>query len=185
MVTVMGGKKAIRGTLVHATSYGSIQVLDDHIIVLDQGKICKPTRSVLCWSQITQALRSLMRPFTGGKILTIEEGECQDRVLHDHGLPAEALVRLSTGQLLVPGFVDTHVHAPQYSYTGTATDKPLMQWLEHYTFPREAAMQDLAVAESVYGMMIRRLLANGTSEATFPKGVVRREHPCSKQTAVL
>ena len=29
----------------------------------------------------------------------------------------------------------------QYSYTGTATDRPLMDWLDHYTFPREAQMQ--------------------------------------------
>ena len=31
----------------------------------------------------------------------------------------------------------------QYSYAGTATDRPLMQWLDHYTFPREAQMQVL------------------------------------------
>ena len=39
---------------------------------------------------------------------------------------------------------------PQYSYTGTATDKPLMQWLQDYTFPRETSMQDLEAAASQY-----------------------------------
>ena len=33
------------------------------------------------------------------------------------------------------------VWCAQYSYTGTATDRPLMDWLDHYTFPREAQMQ--------------------------------------------
>jgi guanine deaminase len=32
-------------------------------------------------------------------------------------------------QFLLPGFIDTHLHAPQYSYAGTATDTPLMEWL--------------------------------------------------------
>lgn len=31
---------------------------------------------------------------------------------------------------LLPGFIDTHLHAPQYLYTGTALDEPLMVWLE-------------------------------------------------------
>jgi guanine deaminase len=38
--------------------------------------------------------------------------------------------RLGLTQFLVPGLVDTHIHAPQFSYAGTATDVPLMQWLE-------------------------------------------------------
>ncbi len=38
----------------------------------------------------------------------------------------------------------------QYSYTGTATDKPLMQWLQDYTFPRESGMQDLTAAATQY-----------------------------------
>jgi len=33
----------------------------------------------------------------------------------------EQVIKLSSQQLLVPGFVDTHVHAPQYSFTGTLT----------------------------------------------------------------
>lgn len=38
--------------------------------------------------------------------------------------------RLSESQFLLPGLVDTHIHAPQYAFTGTATDIPLMEWLE-------------------------------------------------------
>ena len=36
----------------------------------------------------------------------------------------------------------------QYSYAGTATDRSLMQWLDHYTFPREAQMQVLVSSGS-------------------------------------
>uniref|UniRef100_A0A0G4F276 Amidohydrolase-related domain-containing protein n=1 Tax=Chromera velia CCMP2878 TaxID=1169474 RepID=A0A0G4F276_9ALVE len=37
------------------------------------------------------------------------------------------LVTLGPPEFLTPGFIDLHIHAPQYSYTGTATDKPLME----------------------------------------------------------
>ena len=42
----------------------------------------------------------------------------------------EQLRELGPTQFLMPGFIDCHHHAPQYSYAGTATDAPLMQWLE-------------------------------------------------------
>lgn len=57
--------------------------------------------------------------------------------------------------------------ALQYSYTGTATDLPLMQWLDHYTFPREAALQDLALAKREYSQLIARLLAHGTTTVLY------------------
>ena len=53
---------------------------------------------------------------------------------------------VARGGFCVPGFVDLHVHAPQYQFTGTATDKPLMEWLEAYTFPAERRMADTARA---------------------------------------
>ncbi len=71
------------------------------------------------------------------------------------------------GQLLLPGFVDMHVHAPQYRFTGTATDTPLMQWLEDYTFPCEAAMQDPSTARDVYTKAVARLLKHGTTTAMY------------------
>lgn len=57
--------------------------------------------------------------------------------------------------------------ALQYSYTGTATDKPLMSWLDDYTFPAEARHAQLALARSEYLKLIDRLLANGTTTAMF------------------
>ena len=63
----------------------------------------------------------------------------------------------------MPGLVDCHVHAAQYAYTGTATDKPLMEWLQHYTFPAERRCADVAYARRVYEKLVDRLLANGTT----------------------
>ncbi|KAH8092771.1 imidazolonepropionase [Aureococcus anophagefferens] len=46
---------------------------------------------------------------------------------------------------------------------GTATDKPLMEWLQHYTFPAERRCADVAYARRVYEKLVDRLLANGTT----------------------
>ena len=69
-----------------------------------------------------------------------------------------------------PGFVDTHVHAPQYSFTGSATDKPLMGpegWLESYTFPAERSMANNAKAKAVYNKLVEKLLRSGTTTALY------------------
>jgi 5-methylthioadenosine/S-adenosylhomocysteine deaminase len=49
--------------------------------------------------------------------------------------PAESLnVR---GQVVLPGLINTHTHAPMVLYRGVADDLPLMQWLTGYIFPAE------------------------------------------------
>ncbi len=72
------------------------------------------------------------------------------------------------GRLLLPGFIDTHVHSPQVpvlaSY-GTA----LLDWLDTYTFPSETAWADPAVAQRGTALFLDALLAHGTTAAVvFP-----------------
>lgn len=57
-------------------------------------------------------------------------------------------------EFFMPGLVDTHIHAPQYSFTGTRVDLPLLQWLTSYTFPMEAKYQDSGFAEEVYTRVV-------------------------------
>ncbi|KPP57543.1 guanine deaminase-like, partial [Scleropages formosus] len=61
----------------------------------------------------------------------------------------------------MPGLIDTHIHASQYSYTGTALDMPLLQWLNTYTFPTEANYKDLNFSKD------KRTLKNGTTTACY------------------
>ena len=51
-------------------------------------------------------------------------------------------------RLIIPGMSDLHLHAPQYSYCGTAMDLELLDWLDHYTYPEEARYQDPAHAKA-------------------------------------
>ncbi|HWU60417.1 MAG TPA: guanine deaminase [Ensifer sp.] len=77
------------------------------------------------------------------------------------------LVVLPNGSYLLPGFVDCHVHAPQYPQLGSALDVPLEVWLHKYTFPLEARFADLAYARRVYDLLVSDLLANGTTTALY------------------
>nr|WP_211117171.1 guanine deaminase [Sporosarcina ureilytica] len=75
--------------------------------------------------------------------------------------------RLDEGQFLLPGFIDLHVHAPQWAQTGTALDLPLYDWLNTYTFPIEAKFSDIQFAKEVYEQVVNQLLANGTTTALY------------------
>jgi 5-methylthioadenosine/S-adenosylhomocysteine deaminase len=44
----------------------------------------------------------------------------------------------ATGQIVLPGLINTHTHAPMVLYRGLADDLVLMEWLEKYIFPAEA-----------------------------------------------
>ena len=44
--------------------------------------------------------------------------------------------------LIIPGLVDLHVHAPQYTYRGLGMDKELLDWLQTYAFPEESRYED-------------------------------------------
>ncbi|OFW01299.1 MAG: amidohydrolase [Acidobacteria bacterium RIFCSPLOWO2_02_FULL_68_18] len=44
----------------------------------------------------------------------------------------------ASGQVVLPGLVNTHTHAPMVLYRGLADDLALMEWLTKYMFPAEA-----------------------------------------------
>jgi guanine deaminase len=78
-----------------------------------------------------------------------------------------ALSTLPAGVLLLPGFVDLHVHAPQYPQLGRALDVPLEVWLQKYTFPLEARYADTGFARRVFRLLVDDLLASGTTTALY------------------
>ncbi|MBK7459950.1 MAG: guanine deaminase [Betaproteobacteria bacterium] len=72
------------------------------------------------------------------------------------------------GRLLLPGFVDTHVHSPQLDVIASYGTE-LLDWLHTYTFPAERAWADPAVAAAGSALFLDALLAHGTTAAVvFP-----------------
>ena len=80
---------------------------------------------------------------------------------------ARRVVHLSSSERLLPGLIDTHVHAPQWPQLGTGLDRPLEEWLFAYTFPLEARYRDEAFADRVWRHMVPSLLAHGTTTAVY------------------
>lgn len=80
---------------------------------------------------------------------------------------AGTLVEMTKGSFLLPGFVDLHIHAPQYPQLGKALNVPLEDWLQVYTFPLEARYADAAFARRNYGLLVSDLLAGGTTTALY------------------
>ena len=79
-----------------------------------------------------------------------------------------------TGKLIVPGFIDGHIHFVQTDVIASY-GRRLLDWLEEYTFPAERAFADEVHAREVARFFIAELLRNGTTTAL----VVGSVHPAS------
>ncbi|MFY9934321.1 MAG: amidohydrolase family protein [Streptosporangiaceae bacterium] len=77
--------------------------------------------------------------------------------------PAEPVTRLDGG-LLVPGFVDTHVHFPQVRAIG-GLGMSLLDWLEQCALPEEAKFADRDYAHAVAAEFLDGLIVSGTTSA--------------------
>ncbi len=79
---------------------------------------------------------------------------------------SRATVDLDAELVLAPGFVDAHVHLPQYDVRGEG-DLPLLEWLDTLIFPAEAAFADPATAADATRRFDQALLALGTTTAAI------------------
>ena len=68
------------------------------------------------------------------------------------------------GGVLLPGFVDTHVHYPQLRIVGRL-GRSLLDWLEQAALPEEARMADVAYATDTARRFVAALAAHGTTTA--------------------
>lgn len=75
--------------------------------------------------------------------------------------PDGDVVDLGRQALISPGFIDTHLHAPQLEMIGSYGGH-LLEWLNRYTFPTEAKFADPQYARRVAQAFFAELLRNGT-----------------------
>lgn len=79
-------------------------------------------------------------------------------------LPGKVEVKDYGDCLVLPGFVDTHLHYPQTDIIGSY-GKQLLEWLETYTFPKEGQFSDVGYTSTVVDFFLEELLRNGTTTA--------------------
>ena len=100
-------KNIFKASLFHSIHYGKIEFLKDAIITV------------------------------------LENGIINEVIRNNDPNYAEKLTEYSSHQnfydfgdkILLPGFIDLHIHAPQWPQAGLALDDELSCWLDNFTFP--------------------------------------------------
>jgi guanine deaminase len=118
---------------------------------------------------VTEAFEGALLEIDGNGIIAAVIAAADPRFAGARAAAARSgdLITLPPGCWLLPGFVDLHIHAPQYPQLGAALDVPLETWLHKYTFPLEARYANLDFAARAYGQLIDDLAANGTTTAVM------------------
>ncbi|KAF3019230.1 hypothetical protein E8E14_001544 [Neopestalotiopsis sp. 37M] len=129
------------GTVIHSLSPSELEILEDALLVVA----------------------------ADGTIQSLDAGVAKASVpdlLTSRGL-ADEVRYLSRGEFLIPGFVDTHNHAPQYAQRGLGQSMHILDWLDNVTFPNEARFADAAYAERIYGACVDGFLRQGITTASY------------------
>jgi 5-methylthioadenosine/S-adenosylhomocysteine deaminase len=67
------------------------------------------------------------------------------------------------GQIVMPGLINTHGHAPMVLYRGLADDLALMEWLQNYIFPAEAKTVTPAFVRAGTRLAVLEMIQSGTT----------------------
>ncbi|XP_006816518.2 guanine deaminase-like [Saccoglossus kowalevskii] len=126
------------GTLVHSTRTVPLQIVNDALIGV-----------------------------RGKTIIFIESQSDLNDLARRYFFNPKDVRYMKQSQFLIPGFVDTHIHAPQYAISGSGMDLQLLDWLEKYTFPTEMKYNNTKFAENVYEKVVDRTLKWGTTTACY------------------
>lgn len=144
-----GQRQLFLGTFIHSKTADALEYLEDTAVAVDAtGVIVAVERG--CGSE-EQAKRQLY-PRLGWTAAADEVV-----VVHAAG----------PGRFFFPGFIDTHIHAPQFPNSGLFGQSTLLDWLNTYTFPMEASLAALPKARRVYRHVVARTLAHGTTTAAY------------------
>ena len=69
----------------------------------------------------------------------------------------------ATGQVVLPGLVNTHTHAPMVLFRGLADDLSLMEWLNKYIFPAEAKTVSTEFVRAGTRLAALEMIQSGTT----------------------
>ncbi|KAJ3276935.1 hypothetical protein HK104_003559 [Borealophlyctis nickersoniae] len=148
------------GTIVHSLSRSDLLLLDPGVLGISAAGKVGFLEAVNCGDAESETSRE--------KVVA----SSVDALAGKYGFSADCVKRLGDGQMIVPGFdfiikIDTHTHAPQFVYTGTGYDLPLLDWLAKYTFPRERQFADPSFAQKAYPLAVARSIRCGTTTAAY------------------
>lgn len=110
-------------------------------------------------------------------LLVLENGKVKDFGAFEalQSKYGDVAIASHVGKLILPGFIDIHVHYPQAEMIA-AYGEQLLAWLNKYTFPTEGKFHDKDYARQIASFFLDELLRNGTTTALvlttiFPNSV--------------
>ncbi|KAK6948215.1 hypothetical protein Daesc_009979 [Daldinia eschscholtzii] len=133
------------GLFIHSIKLGELQYLHDTAVCVDKSGKIVAVEQLFDQKKAEETLY----PKLGWKTEDVDVTIAED------------------GQFFFPGFIDTHIHAPQYPNSGIFGKSTLLDWLNAYTFPMEASLSSLPKARRVYTRCIQRTLSHGTTTAAY------------------
>ncbi|OBT38888.1 hypothetical protein VE00_10591 [Pseudogymnoascus sp. WSF 3629] len=144
----IGISQVFHGTFIHSTSPGSIEIVHDGMLVVSPD------------GRIEYFLHNIPVEETRTALdgLNILAGE--------YRLSAISKDKSNPG-FLIPGFVDTHNHAPQWAQRGLGRGLQILEWLDTVTFPNEAKFKDKDYARKVYGSCVNGTIKQGITTACY------------------
>ncbi|GAA5884764.1 hypothetical protein JCM6882_005383 [Rhodosporidiobolus microsporus] len=133
-------RRVFHGTVIHSRSLTEIEYLQDALLGVDEaGTIAFVERE-----------------------MPVDEVEGRLGEMGWVGADVE-VIRMKKGEFLIPGFIDTHTHAPQHLNLSYGQQFELLDWLAQVTFPTEARFADPAFARKAYEGVVERVINSGTT----------------------
>lgn len=99
-------------------------------------------------------------------LLVLEDGKIKDFGSYSalQGKYPSLNITTYSNRLIMPGFIDCHVHYPQTKVIAEYGNQ-LLDWLAKYIFPEELKFKNKAYAQQVAQIFLKDLLRNGTTTA--------------------
>ena len=97
------------------------------------------------------------------KGLIVDVGDYEE-IKKKYKLKNKTINETFKNKLIIPGFIDTHIHYAQTEMIASFGEE-LLPWLEKYTFPTELKFDDKKYAKKISEFFIKQLLKNGTTTA--------------------
>ncbi|MAD87964.1 MAG: guanine deaminase [Deltaproteobacteria bacterium] len=139
---IMTTSLAFYGPLIHSLGPDKVEIVDQALVVVQDGKI-STLRKDVPRDQVESVFSSL-------------------------NLNSDVKLRyLSRGEFLIPGFVDTHNHAPQWAMRGLGRGLHILEWLDQVTFPNEAKFKDPDYARRIYSDCVDGFIQQGITTVSY------------------
>ncbi|KAF2009412.1 guanine deaminase [Aaosphaeria arxii CBS 175.79] len=134
---------AYYGTVIHSTSPAGLRILDNTLLII---------------SHVTGNIDHLIPGLQPDRLSSTLAS------LHHSNI---TINRLSAAQFIIPGFIDTHNHAPQWLTRGLGQGMHILDWLREVTFPAEARYADEEHARLSHKLLVKGMLRQGVTTASY------------------